>query len=156
MDFDPVFLSRLQFAWVIGWHILLPAFTVGAAAFITVLEGFNLATVRDVYLRVWMFWIKIFSIAFGMGVVTGVVMPFQLGTNWSRYSDATSNVLSPLFAYEGLTAFFLEAAFPGVLLCGRKLVPSSAHFVAALMVAMGTLFSSFWILSANRRMQTPA
>jgi cytochrome bd ubiquinol oxidase subunit I len=156
MDFDPVFLSRLQFAWVIGWHILLPAFTVGAAAFIAVLEGFNLATEREVYLRVSTFWIRIFSIAFGMGVVTGVVMPFQLGTNWSRYSDATSNVLSPLFAYEGLTAFFLEAAFLGVLLFGRKLVPRWAHFVAALMVAMGTLFSSFWILSANSWMQTPA
>src|SRR5580698_770745 len=156
MDFDPVFLSRLQFAWVIGWHILLPAFTVGAAAFIAVLEGCNLATGRDVYLRVSMFWIRIFSIAFGMGVVTGVVMPFQLGTNWSRYSDATSNVLSPMFAYEGLTAFFLEAAFLGVLLFGRKLVPRWAHFVAALMVAMGTLFSSFWILSANSWMQTPA
>ena len=156
MDFDPVFLSRLQFAWVIGWHILLPAFTVGAAAFIAVLEGCNLATGRDVYLRVSMFWIRIFSIAFGMGVVTGVVMPFQFGTNWSRYADATSNVLSPLFAYEGLTAFFLEAAFLGVLLFGRKLVPRWAHFVAALMVSMGTLFSSFWILSANSWMQTPA
>jgi len=156
MDLDPVFLSRLQFAWVIGWHILLPAFTVGAAAFIAVLEGFNLATGRDVYLRVSMFWIKIFSIAFGMGVVTGVVMPFQFGTNWSRYSDATANVLAPLFAYEGLTAFFLEAAFLGVLLFGRKLVPRWAHFFAALMVALGTLFSSFWILSANSWMQTPA
>lgn len=156
MDLDPVFLSRLQFAWVIGWHILLPAFTVGAAAFIAVLEGFNLATGRGVYLRVSMFWIKIFSIGFGMGVVTGVVMPFQLGTNWSRYSDATANVLSPLFAYEGLTAFFLEAAFLGVLLFGRQLVPRWAHFFAALMVSMGTLFSSFWILSANSWMQTPA
>jgi cytochrome d ubiquinol oxidase subunit I len=103
-----------------------------------------------------MFWIKIFSIAFGMGVVTGIVMPFQFGTNWSRYADATANVLSPLFAYEGLTAFFLEAAFLGVLLFGRKLVPAWAHFVAALMVALGTLFSSFWILSANSWMQTPA
>jgi len=156
MDFDPVFLSRLQFAWVIGWHILLPAFTVGMAAFIAVLEGFNFFTGRDVYLRVSMFWIRIFSIAFGMGVVTGIVMPFQLGTNWSRYSDATANVLSPLFAYEGLTAFFLEAAFLGVLLFGRKLVPAWAHFVAALMVALGTLFSSFWILAANSWMQTPA
>src|SRR6201985_571909 len=156
MEFDPVFLSRLQFAWVIGWHILLPAFTVGAAAFIAVLEGFNLATGRDVYLRVSMFWIRICSIAFGMGVVTGVVMPFQFGTNWSRYADATSNVLSPLFAYEGLTAFFLEAAFLGVLLFGRKLVPRWAHFVSAIMGAAGTLFSSFWILSANSWMQTPA
>jgi cytochrome bd ubiquinol oxidase subunit I len=156
MDLDPVFLSRLQFAWVIGWHILLPAFTVGLAAFIAVLEGIYFFTGRDVYLRVSMFWIKIFSIAFGMGVVTGIVMPFQLGTNWSRYSDAVANVLSPLYAYEGLTAFFLEAAFLGVLLFGRKLVPAWAHFVAALMVSLGTLFSSFWILSANSWMQTPA
>src|SRR5450631_809416 len=149
MDLDPVFLSRLQFAWVIGWHILLPAFTVGLASFIALLEGISLAAGREVYARVSTFWIKIFSIAFGMGVVTGIVMPFQLGTNWSRFSDATANVLSPLFAYEGLTAFFLEAAFLGVLLFGRKLVPRWAHFFAALMVSMGTLFSSFWILSAN-------
>src|SRR6201999_2914511 len=156
MSLDPVFLSRLQFAWVIVWHILLPAFTVGMAAFIAVLEGFNFFTGRDVYLRVSNFWIKIFSIAFGMGVVTGIVMPFQLGTNWSRYSDAVADVLSPLFAYEGLTAFFLEAAFLGVLLFGRKLVPRWVHFFAALMVAGGTLLSSFWILSANSWMQTPA
>jgi hypothetical protein len=115
MDFDPVFLSRLQFAWVIGWHILLPAFTVGLAAYIALVEGLNLVTGRQVYHRVSMFWIKVFSISFGMDVVTGIVMPFQFGTNWSRYSDATANVLSPLFAYEGLTAFFLEAAFLGVL-----------------------------------------
>ena len=118
MDFDPVFLSRLQFAWVIGWHILLPAFTVGMAAFIAVLEGFNFFTGRDVYLRVSMFWIKIFSIAFGMGVVTGIVMPFQLGTNWSRYSDATANVLSPLFALlfavrSGIEERALTAGLPG-------------------------------------------
>jgi cytochrome bd ubiquinol oxidase subunit I len=156
MDFDPVSLSRLQFAWVIAWHILLPAFTVGLAAYIAVLEGLNFFTDRQVYLRVSMFWIKIFSISFGMGVVTGIVMPFQFGTNWSRFADATANVLSPLFAYEGLTAFFLEAAFLGVLLFGRKLVPPWAHFFAALMVALGTLFSSFWILSANSWMQTPA
>jgi cytochrome bd ubiquinol oxidase subunit I len=156
MDLDPVILSRLQFAWVIAWHILLPAFTVGLAAFITVLEGLNFFTGREVYLRVSIFWIKIFSVAFGMGVVTGVVMPFQFGTNWSRYADATANVLSPLFAYEGLTAFFLESAFLGVLLFGRKLVPPWAHVFSALMVALGTLFSSFWILSANSWMQTPA
>src|ERR1700749_4143992 len=156
MDLDPVFLSRLQFAWVIAWHILLPAFTVGLAAYIAVLEGLNFFTGRQVYLRISMFWIKIFSISFGMGVVTGIVMPFQFGTNWSRYSDATANVLSPLFAYEGLTAFFLEAAFLGWLLFGRKLVPPWAHFVAALMVPLGTLFSTFWILSTNSWMQTPA
>jgi cytochrome d ubiquinol oxidase subunit I len=156
MSLDPVFLSRLQFAWVIGWHILLPAFTVGMAAFIAVLEGLRFATGRPIYLRISMFWIKIFSIAFGMGVVTGVIMPFQIGTNWSRYTDATANVLSPLFAYEGLTAFFLEAGFLGVLLFGRKLVPPWAHFASALMVCLGTLLSSFWILAANSWMQTPA
>jgi len=156
MDLDPVLLSRVQFAWVIGWHILLPAFTVGAASFIAVLEGRGFATGRQIYTRISTYWTKIFAIAFGMGVVTGLVMPFQFGTNWSRYAEATSNVLSPLFAYEGLTAFFLEAGFLGVLLFGRKLVPSWAHFFAALMVALGTLFSSFWILSANSWMQTPA
>jgi cytochrome bd ubiquinol oxidase subunit I len=156
MDLDALILSRLQFAWVIAWHILLPAFTVGIASFIALLEGLKLVTGREVYVRISTFWIKIFSIAFGMGVVTGVVMPFQIGTNWSRYADATANVLSPLFAYEGLTAFFLEAAFLGVLLFGRKLVPPWAYFVSALMVAMGTLFSSFWILAANSWMQTPA
>src|SRR5499426_1034978 len=156
MDLDPAFLSRIQFAWVIAWHILLPAFTVGLASFIALLEGLRLATGRNVYVRISTFWIKIFSIAFGMGVVTGIVMPFQFGTNWSRYADATSNVLSPLFAYEGLTAFFLEAGFLGVLLFGRKLVPPWAYFISALMVALATLFSSFWILAANSWMQTPA
>jgi len=156
MHFDPVLLSRIQFAWVIAWHILLPAFTVGAASFIAVLEGLALATGREVYVRISTFWIKIFAIAFGMGVVTGIIMPFQFGTNWSRYASTVSNILSPLFAYEGLTAFFLEAGFLGVLLFGRKLVPPWAHFVAALMVAIGTLFSTFWILSANSWMQTPA
>jgi cytochrome bd ubiquinol oxidase subunit I len=155
MDLDPVLLSRLQFAWVIGWHILMPAFTVGMACYIAVLEGLHFVTRRDIYLRISTFWIRIFSVAFGVGVVTGVVMPFQIGTNWSRYADAAGNVVGPLFAYEGLTAFFLEAAFLGVLLFGRKLVPSWAHFVAALMVAIGTLFSSFWILAANSWMQTP-
>src|SRR5215472_17607416 len=154
--FDPTFLSRLQFAWVIAWHILLPAFTVGLSSFIAVQEGLWLATGRDVYVRISTFWIKIFAIAFVMGVVTGIVMPFQFGTNWSRYSDATANVLSPLFAYEDLTAFFLEAGFLGVLLFGRERVPPRAYFVSAVMVALGTLFSSFWILAANSWMQTPA
>jgi cytochrome d ubiquinol oxidase subunit I len=156
MEFDPLLLSRLQFAWVIAWHILLPAFTIGLASYIALLEALNLATGREVYFRLSTFWTRIFAISFGMGVVSGIVMPFQLGTNWSRFSDATANVLSPLFAYEGLTAFFLEAAFLGVLLFGRRLVPRWAHLVAALMVAGGTLFSAFWILSANSWMQTPA
>jgi cytochrome bd ubiquinol oxidase subunit I len=149
-------LSRLQFAWVIGWHILLPAFTVGCASYIAVLEGLYLFTDRELYLRLSSFWTRIFAVAFGMGVVTGIVMPFQFGTNWSRFADAAANIISPMLAYEGLTAFFLEAGFLGVLLFGRKLVPRWAHFVAALMVGLGTLFSSFWILSVNSWMQTPA
>ena len=143
---DPLLLSRLQFAWVIAWHILMPAFTVGLASYIAVLEGMYFATGRSVYFRSSMFWIRIFSVSFGMGVVSGIVMPFQFGTNWSSFSDITANVLSPLFAYEAITAFFLEAAFLGVLLFGRKLVPQWAHFFAALMVASGTLLSSFWII----------
>jgi cytochrome bd ubiquinol oxidase subunit I len=155
MDADAVLLSRLQFAWVIAWHILLPAFTVGLASYIAFLEGAHFITGRAVWLRLSKFWLRIFAISFGLGVVTGVVMPFQFGTNWSRFSDATANVVAPLLAYEGLTAFFLEAAFLGVLMFGRKLVPPSMHFFSALMVAAGTLFSSFWILAVNSWMQTP-
>jgi len=156
MDLDPVLLSRLQFFWVVAFHILLPAFTVGLASYIAVLEGLHLVTGRAVFLSTSRYWIKIFAVSFGMGVVSGIVMPFQFGTNWSRYSDATANVVGPLMAYEGLTAFFLEAGFLGVLLFGRKLVPAWMHFFAALMVALGTLFSTFWILAANSWMQTPA
>jgi cytochrome bd ubiquinol oxidase subunit I len=156
MTLDPVILSRLQFVWVVAWHILLPAFTVGLASYIAFAEGLYFVTGRELYLRISTFWTKIFSVSFGMGVVSGITMPFQFGTNWSRFSDATANIISPLLAYEGLTAFFLEAAFLGVLLFGRKLVPRWAHFFAALMVAAGTLFSSFWILATNSWMQTPA
>jgi cytochrome d ubiquinol oxidase subunit I len=153
---DALLLSRLQFVWVIAWHILLPAFTVGLASFIAFLEGLRLVTGREIYLRLSVFWTRLFAISFGMGVVSGITMPFQFGTNWSRFSDATADVLSPLMAYEGLTAFFLEAAFLGVLLFGRSRVPPGVHFFAALMVAAGTLFSSFWILATNSWMQTPA
>jgi cytochrome d ubiquinol oxidase subunit I len=156
MRLDPLILSRLQFAWVIGWHILLPAFTVGLASFIAFLEGAYALTKRPVFVSLSQFWLRIFAISFGMGVVTGIIMPFQFGTNWSRFSDVAGNIISPLLAYEGLTAFFLEATFLGVLLFGRKLVPPSMHFVAALLVAAGTLFSSFWILATNSWMQTPA
>jgi cytochrome bd ubiquinol oxidase subunit I len=156
MTFDPVFLSRLQFAWVIAWHILLPAFTVGLASYIAVLEGLYLYNNNPIYRRISAMWIKVFSVSFSMGVVSGVIMPFQLGTNWSRFSDATSNVLAPLFAYEGLTAFFLEAAFLGILLFGRTRVPKPIYFASALIVAFGTALSSFWILSVNSWMQTPA
>jgi cytochrome bd ubiquinol oxidase subunit I len=155
LHFDPVLLSRIQFAWVIGWHILLPAFTVGLASFIAFLEGGYALTKRSIFLDLSQFWLRIFAISFGMGVVTGIVMPFQFGTNWSRFADDAGNVISPLLAYEGLTAFFLEATFLGVLLFGRKLVPPPMHFVAALLVAVGTLSSSFWILATNSWMQTP-
>jgi len=152
---DPVILSRLQFFWVVSFHILLPAFTVGLACYIAILEGLHFKTTDKVYLRISVFWTKVFAVSFGLGVVSGIVMPFQFGTNWSRFSDATANVVGPLMAYVGLTAFFLEASFLGVLLFGRSLVPPWAHFFAALMVAAGTLFSSFWILAANSWMQTP-
>ena len=155
MALDPLFLSRLQWAWVISWHILLPAFTVGLASYIAVLEGLAFFTGKAAWARVSAFWTRIFAVSFGMGVVSGIVMPFQMGTNWSRVSDTTANVLAPLLAYEGVTAFFLEASFLGVLLFGRKLVPAWVHFFAGLMVAAGTLFSTFWILSVNSWMQTP-
>jgi cytochrome d ubiquinol oxidase subunit I len=152
---DPVLLSRLQWAWVIAWHILLPAFTVGLASYIVVLEGLFFLTGREIWFRISGFWTRIFAVSFGMGVVSGIMMPFQFGMNWSRFTDATADVVSPLLAYEGLMAFFLEASFLGVLLFGRRLVPTWAHFLAAFMVAFGTLLSSFWILATNSWMQTP-
>jgi cytochrome bd ubiquinol oxidase subunit I len=153
---DPVFLSRLQFFWVVSWHILLPAFTVGLALYIAVLETLWFRRRDEVYLRLSTFWTRMFAISFGMGVVSGVVMPFQFGTNWSRFSQLTANVIGPLLAYEGLMAFFLEAGFLGVLLFGRKLVPPWMHLFSAYLVALGTVFSSFWILAVNSWMQTPA
>jgi cytochrome bd ubiquinol oxidase subunit I len=155
MSFDPVLLSRVQWTWVISWHILLPAFTVGLASYIAVLEGLYFFTGWDVWYRISGFWTRIFAVSFSMGVVSGIIMPFQFGTNWSRFTDAAGDVISPLLAYEGLMAFFLEAGFLGVLLFGRRLVPKWAHFLAAFMVAFGTLLSSFWILAANSWMQTP-
>ena len=154
--FDAVFLSRIQFAFLIAFHFLLPAFTIGLASYIAVLEGLYLWTSREVYLRISAFWVRIFAVSFGMGVVSGVVMPFQFGTNWSRYSEVTAAIVAPLMGYEALTAFFLEAAFLGILLFGRKLVPQWVHFASAVIVAAGTLFSAFWILAANSWMQTPA
>lgn len=153
---DALLLSRLQFAWVVALHILLPAFTVGLAAYIAVLESTYFFTRRPVFLRLSQFWLRLFAVSFGMGVVSGIVMAFQFGTNWSRYSDATADIVGPLMAYEGLTAFFLEAGFLGVLLFGRQRVPPAMHLFAAVMVSLGTLFSTFWILAANSWMQTPA
>jgi len=155
MHIDSVLLSRFQFAWVVAFHILLPAFTVGLSCFIATLEFNWWITKRDVYRRLSAFWLKIFAVSFGMGVVSGIVMPFQFGTNWSRYADKTANVVGPLMGYEVLTAFFLESAFLGVLLFGRKLVPQWAHVMSAMFVAAGTVISSFWILAVNSWMQTP-
>jgi cytochrome d ubiquinol oxidase subunit I len=155
MTLDPLILSRLQFAWVVAWHILLPALTIGLASYIALLEGIWFVTGKEIWFRISAFWTRIFAVAFGMGVVSGVVMPFQFGTNWSRFSDATANIISPMLAYEGLTAFTLEAGFLGVLLFGRNLVPRWAHFASALLVAAGTLLSTFWILVTNSWMQTP-
>jgi cytochrome d ubiquinol oxidase subunit I len=155
MTLDPLLLSRLQFFWVVAWHILVPAMTVGLASFIAVMEILHFISGNAIYVRISSFWTRIFSVAFGMGVVSGIVMPFQFGTNWSRWIYATADITSPMLAYEGLTAFFLEAAFLGVLLFGRRLVPAWAHAFAACMVAAGTLFSAFWILSVNSWMQTP-
>ncbi|HSQ05094.1 MAG TPA: cytochrome ubiquinol oxidase subunit I, partial [Burkholderiales bacterium] len=146
---DPILLSRVQFALLIALHFLLPALTIGLASYIAVLEGLFLWTRRPVFVRISAFWIRIFAVSFGMGVVSGIVMPFQFGTNWSRYSEATAGIVAPLMGYEGLMAFFLEAAFLGILLFGRKRVPPWAHFASAVIVAAGTLLSAFWILAAN-------
>lgn len=152
---DALLLSRIQFAWVIAFHILLPAFTVGLACYIATLEVRAWITKDEMVQRLSIYWIKIFAISFGMGVVSGIVMPFQFGTNWSRFSDMASPVVGSLIAYEVITAFFLEAAFLGILLFGRKLVPQWAHALSAILVALGTLLSSFWILAVNSWMQTP-
>ncbi|GIZ50452.1 cytochrome ubiquinol oxidase subunit I [Noviherbaspirillum aridicola] len=152
---DALLLSRIQFAWVVAFHILLPAFTVGLACYVATLEVRYWIGKDEKIRRLSAFWIKIFAISFGMGVVSGIVMPFQFGTNWSRFIDAASNVVGSLLAYEVVTAFYLEAAFLGVLLFGRKLVPQWAHALSAVAVAAGTVLSSFWILAVNSWMHTP-
>ena len=156
MDFDALLLSRLQFAFVVAFHILFPAFTIGLAAFLAVCEGLWLRTGRDVFKRLYLHWVKIFALAFAMGVVSGVVMSYQFGTNWSVFADKTGSVMGPLLGYEVLTAFFLEATFLGVMLFGWNKVGPTLHFVATCAVAVGTSISAFWILSANSWMQTPA
>lgn len=156
MDFDALLLSRLQFAFVVAFHILFPAFTIGLAAFLAVCEGLWLKTGREVFKRLYLHWVKIFALAFAMGVVSGVVMSYQFGTNWSVFADKTGSVLGPLLGYEVLTAFFLEATFLGVMLFGWNKVGPGLHFVATCAVAVGTSISAFWILSANSWMQTPA
>jgi len=156
MDFDPLLLSRIQFAFVVSFHIIFPAFTIGLASYIAVLEGLWFKTNNPIYLRLSKMWIKVFAVSFGMGVVSGIVMSFQFGTNWSEMSYITANFIGPVLSYEVVTAFFLEASFLGVLLFGRSKVPQGVHLFAAIMVAIGTFISSFWILSANSWLHTPA
>ncbi|HSM19124.1 MAG TPA: cytochrome ubiquinol oxidase subunit I [Hyphomicrobiales bacterium] len=153
---DAVFLARIQFAFTITFHIVFPALTIGLASYLVVLESFWLATGRQAYRQVYDYWLRIFAIAFGMGVVSGVVMSYHFGTNWSVFSDKTGPVLGPLMSYEVLTAFFLEAGFLGVMLFGRERVGRGIYFFSTAMVAAGSLVSAFWILSANSWMHTPA
>jgi cytochrome d ubiquinol oxidase subunit I len=155
MHLDPVFLSRVQFAFVISFHIIFPAFTIGLAAWLATLEGAHLATGRDIYRRVFAFWLKVFALSFGMGVVSGIVMAFQFGTNWSVLAERTGPIQGPLLGYEGFTAFMLESTFFGVVLLGRSRVPPWFYFVSCCMVSIGTMFSSFWILANNSWMQVP-
>lgn len=156
MELDPVFLSRLQFGFVVSFHAIFPVFTIGLASYIATLEGLLYRTGNPVYERLARFWTQVFAVVFGMGVVSGIVMSFQFGTNWSAFSYASANFLGPILSYEVITAFFLEAVFLGILLFGRNKVPRGTHLFAASMVAIGTFISSFWILSANSWMQTPA
>jgi cytochrome d ubiquinol oxidase subunit I len=156
MDLDALIFARLQFAFTVGFHIIFPSFTIGLASFLAVLEGLWLFTKKPLFKNLYLFWVKIFALSFGMGVVSGVVMSYQFGTNWSVFSTQAGSVIGPLLAYEVLTAFFLEASFLGIMLFGWKRVGPGLHFFSTLMVAVGTLTSAFWILSANSWMQTPA
>lgn len=152
---DPIILARAQFAFTVSFHFIFPAFSIGLASYLAVLEGLWLRTGKQLYLDIFRFWVKIFAVAFAMGVVSGIVMSYQFGTNWSVFSDKTGPILGPLMAYEVLTAFFLEAGFLGVMLFGMKKVGKGLHFTATCMVAVGTAISAFWILSANSWMHTP-
>jgi len=156
MDIDALTLARLQFAFTVSFHIIFPAISIGLASYLAVLEGLWLFTGRAVFLDLFNYWKKIFAVAFGMGVVSGIVMSYQFGTNWSVFSDKAGPVIGPLMGYEVLTAFFLEAGFLGVMLFGLSRVGPRLHFLATLMVALGTFISAFWILSVNSWMQTPA
>ena len=148
-------LARAQFAFTVSFHFLFPAFSIGLASYLAVLEGLWLKTGEGVYANLYRYWLKIFAVVFAMGVVSGIVMSYQFGTNWSVFSDKAGPVIGPLMAYEVLTAFFLEAGFLGVMLFGINKVGRQLHFVATLAVALGTFISAFWILAVNSWMQTP-
>jgi cytochrome bd ubiquinol oxidase subunit I len=153
---DSLLLARIQFGFTISLHIIFPAFSIGLASYLAVLQSLWLATGRAAYMALFQYWLKIFTITFAMGVVSGVVMSYQFGTNWSVFADKTGPVLGPPMAYEVLSAFFLEAGFLGIMVFGMNRVGTKLHFFATLMVAAGTLFSAFWILAANSWMNTPA
>lgn len=155
LGLDAVMLARIQFAFTVAFHFIFPAFSIGLASFLAVLNARYLWTKDRAYLDLFKYWIKIFAVTFAMGVVSGIVMSYQFGTNWSVFSDITGPVLGPLMAYEVLTAFFLEAGFLGIMLFGREKVGNALHMVACLMVAVGTAISATWILSVNSWMHTP-
>src|SRR5260221_3872208 len=155
MDMTALLLSRIQFAFTITFHIIFPSFTIGLAAWLTVLEALRLATGRPVYRVIFDFWLKIFGVAFGLGVVSGIVMAFQFGTNWSELSKMSGPIQGPLLMYETFTAFMLEASFFGVLIFGRSRVPPWFYLFSTAMVALGTTFSAFWIMVNNSWMQVP-
>jgi len=154
-NLDALLLARVQFAFTVAFHIVFPAFTIGLASYLFVLNALWLITKRQVYEQLFEFWKTIFAVAFAMGVVSGIVMSYQFGTNWSVFSDKAGPVIGPLMGYEVLTAFFLEAGFLGVMLFGLKRVGHGLHLLATGMVAVGTLLSATWILAANSWMQTP-
>jgi len=153
--FDALVLARAQFAFTVMFHIIFPSFSIGLASYLAVLELLWLKTGKSIYLQLFKYWMKIFAVAFAMGVVSGIVMSYQFGTNWSVFSDKVGPVIGPLMGYEVMTAFFLEAGFLGVMLFGFDRVGRKLHFTATTMVAIGTLLSAFWILSANSWMHTP-
>src|SRR5690242_6034632 len=152
---DALVLARAQFAFTVSFHFIFPAFSIGLASYLMVLEALWLRTGSGLYANLYRYWLRIFAVTFGMGVVSGLVMSYQFGTNWSVFSTRAGPIIGPLMAYEVLTAFFLEAGFLGVMLFGMKKVGKRLHFAATTMVAIGTFISAFWILSVNSWMQTP-
>jgi cytochrome d ubiquinol oxidase subunit I len=155
MEFDAVLLSRIQFAFTVSFHIIFPSFTIGLAAWLALLEGRWLLTGNPYYRQLFDFWLKVFGVSFGMGVVSGIVMAFQFGTNWAVLAERTGPIQGPLLGYETFTAFLLEATFFGVMLFGRSRVPPRFYLFSCCMVALGTTFSAYWILMNNSWMQVP-
>ena len=156
LGLDAIDLARFQFAFTVSFHIVFPALSIGLASFLVALEALWLKTGREVYHQLYRFWIRIFAVAFGLGVVTGVVMAYEFGTNWSGFAEKGGDITGVLLTYEVLTAFFMEAGFLGTMLFGEQRVSRSVHFFATFMVALGTLISATWILVSNSWMQTPA